>query len=45
MNGMPISHIMLIVWSAIGDIATVLFHISLTIAAIVYIKNSIKHKQ
>ncbi len=42
MSGLPISHLLLIIWGAIGDIAAVLFHISLTIAAIVYIKNSKK---
>gem|GEM_PF-3015755 len=42
MSVLPISHIFLIVWGIIGDVASVAFHISLTIAAIVYIKKSFK---
>ena len=42
MSGLPVSHLMLVIWGVIGDVATFLFHISLTIAAIIYIKNSKK---
>lgn len=42
MSVLPISHLFVIGWGIIGNVASVAFHITMTIAAIVYIKKNFK---